>query len=220
MAAKKTTWNQIKNSPWTWIIGGGAIILTGWAVVRYYNTRKNLLPGGEEGENGNFIGGTQAVGWLDEKVTGVPSNLDLKSPVKLQQVFNSIKNNFGSEIAKNVERIYRLETDNFKSGQYLRTGSAGMLAFSDSFPYGWNSLSSIWTQYPQHAPIGYARYGKMVNGKYKIYKYLAFPSVAGFAALARILKMRGNNAASWYSTNPQQQAQYAAKLATVNTTYT
>ena len=58
-------------------------------------------------------------------------------------VMDMITDQFGPEIAKNVERIYRLETRNFTSGQYLRGRSAGQEAAGDSFPWGWESMRTL-----------------------------------------------------------------------------
>lgn len=136
----------------------------------------------------------------------------LKEDQNLKAIFENIKNTYGKDIAVNVEKIMRLESGHFSSAQYKNTGSAGMLAFADTYPYGWTSLKEFWDKNPRIKPtgIGYT-FGK--------YKYLAFPNYGGFYSLAEILKRRNNNAGSWYSTEPEQQAEYIAKLNTIKTQF-
>jgi hypothetical protein len=52
--------------------------------------------------------------------------------------FKQVKAKYGSEFAKNLERMMRKETNHFKSGQWLGTGTPGMEATSTTFPYGWS----------------------------------------------------------------------------------
>ncbi|MFN5416040.1 MAG: hypothetical protein ACK5B9_03215 [Flavobacteriia bacterium] len=54
--------------------------------------------------------------------------------------FKWVIQRYGVEYAKQLEQMFRKETAHFKSGQWLRTGTAGMEARSKKFPYGWNSL--------------------------------------------------------------------------------
>lgn len=140
----------------------------------------------------------------------------MNDPAQLAQLFQWITQLYGTDIARNVERIYRLETAHFGSGQYKATGSPGMTATQLSFPYGWNSLRQLWTDRPEAAPVGFVRW--CVRGK--VYAYLAFRGGYGFAALAEVLKKRGNNPGSWYSTDPVKQQQYVAKLSNISTRYT
>ncbi len=65
-----------------------------------------------------------------------------------------IINEYGREMAENVEKVYRWETAHFKSSQFTNTGSAGMEAalHSKAPNYGWNPAS--WINDINSAPIG------------------------------------------------------------------
>ena len=52
--------------------------------------------------------------------------------------FLYVKDKHGVEYAKDIERLFRLETAHFTSGQWLGTGSAGMEATKETFPFGWS----------------------------------------------------------------------------------
>lgn len=56
-----------------------------------------------------------------------------------------VSKRYGVEFARDIERAVRLETSHFKSGQWLRTGSAGMEATEKEFPFGWGSLKKFAT---------------------------------------------------------------------------
>lgn len=127
-----------------------------------------------------------------------------------------IKENFGGDIAKMVEKIYRLETAHFKSTQFLLTYSAGMMKFKNTFPYGWGNFRTLWTVHPSFAPIGYAKI--FVKRENKDFYYLAFPSlVAAMTALATYIK--ANGPLRWNSTDKKAQAEYGALLNKISVKY-
>ncbi len=64
-----------------------------------------------------------------------------------------VREHFGLAIAKNVERIFRFETNHFKQG-FEGNYSAGMHPTTEKFPYGWTSLKNFWLKYPRYAPKG------------------------------------------------------------------
>lgn len=133
----------------------------------------------------------------------------------LQSAFRKVAEKYGNELAKNAERIYRLETAHFNSGQFKATNSPGMLKFSTYYPYGWQAPRNLWDQNPQYKPIGQATFTK--NGKQ--YTYLKFPNFeAALFTLAEYLnKYRPGR---WYSTVPAQQNEYETKLKSISTKYT
>lgn len=149
-----------------------------------------------------------------------PSDAEIKSALAM------VKDKFGSDIAKNVEKVYRLETGHFKSSQFLHTYSAGMLRFGSLMPYGWRMLAPFWAANPDLAPDGvyniYVKENPIKNvisstpkEGYKLYSYLSFPSLyAGMAALAAYIEHFGN-VARWNSTDVAQQQKYLAKLNTI-----
>ena len=134
------------------------------------------------------------------------------SAINLQDVFDKLTAVYGSEVAQNVEKIYRLETANFTSNIYKETGGAGMLEFTGYYPYGWTSLTSFWNQFSGYRPTGIYNSS---NG----YGYLKFSGSGGFFTLAEFLIMNGNNAGRWNSTNESQQTAYNEAINNINTTY-
>lgn len=127
-------------------------------------------------------------------------------------VFADISKKYGKDIAANVERIYRLETNHFKSDQFKKTGSAGMLSFSPFYPYGWNSLKEFWDKNPEYKPVG-------TNYSFSSFSYLAFPNYGGFYTLAEVLKSRGNNPGKWYSTDEDKISEYNEKIKNIKNLY-
>lgn len=133
----------------------------------------------------------------------------------LNNAFKKLVPITGRKVAENVERIYRLETRNFQSGQFLRTYSAGMEASKNSFPWGWTSLKKLWTEKPSLKPVGTVKMHD-ADKKDGIDSFLKFPDLfSGLFALAMVLQARGNNAGAWYSTDPDQQNSYAAKVKSI-----
>jgi len=133
--------------------------------------------------------------------------------IDLQKTFNDLTFDYGLSIARNVERIYRLETGNFTSNIYKRTGAAGMIAFDNIFPYGWNSLQTFWENNNKYEPIGIY---ESENG----HSYLQFAGTGGFYTLAEFLRLHGNNAGRWNSLNEQQQIAYNEAVNNIDTIYT
>lgn len=142
-------------------------------------------------------------------------NMDIKNEFAIG--LKKIKNKFGSDIAKNVERMYRLETNHFKSGQFSHTYSPGMESFGDEYPYGWHTLSEIfWNKYPIHAPVGFYSGVEGKTGKTKT--FLKFPAlISGMYTLAYFLKNYSNNPGRWYSTNKDSQSKYNESLNKIKT---
>lgn len=138
-----------------------------------------------------------------------------------KSVLRAVKKKFGEPIAKTVEKIYRLETANFTKG-FEGSWGAGMHPVKDSFPYGWNSLRSFWVNDLSYAPSGIVqkREGAGLTGTGGgIKDYLKFPTfMAGAMTLAKVMSLRNNNAGSWYSTLPENQANYNNTIAKIPST--
>ena len=144
-----------------------------------------------------------------------------------EKAIEKVKRLYGLSIAKNIERIYRLETDNFKSKQFLLTYSAGMEDHSkdNSFPYGWH-IGGFWntSEGRKYAPIGTEivkeNEGLLKDGgKYK--RFLKFKNVeSAVMTLAEFLRIYGNNAGRWFSTEPDKQTAYNNTLLKINTLFT
>jgi hypothetical protein len=111
---------------------------------------------------------------------------------------------------KNANTIYRilaLETAHFKSGQFIYTGSAGMVVHKSAYPYGWTSALELWKN-KDFAPTGY----KIFNvGNNKTLSYLAFKTPMSFAAYLNKYLLK-YPAGRWNSTKPEQMAKYELAL--------
>lgn len=129
----------------------------------------------------------------------------------LLKAFKNLKTEFGTDIAKNVERMYRLETAHFKSSQFKKTYSAGMERFSEEFPFGWgNELRNFVKEYPEYGTeeeFSTLPFTESKTGKKKY--FVKFPSLeAAIMFLGYVMKQRKNNAGSWYSTKEESQKRY------------
>ena len=98
---------------------------------------------------------------------------------------------FGRPIAENVERIYRLETSGFTSGQFVATNTAGQVATSASFPFGWSPRGTT--------PADYAPTVVMAENQGGAFKrfvaFKHFDTAARF--LAQVMRDRGNDPGKW-----------------------
>lgn len=127
-----------------------------------------------------------------------------------------LKTRYPADICKQVEQMYRKETNNFKSVQYKKTGSAGMEAHSKIFPYGWLLFKDSWIKNPNSAPNETIYISENQTGIKK--PFLAFRSVLYAAdALARYIIKYG--AGRWYSTNETAANKYMYELSLINTKY-
>ncbi|MFK7004746.1 hypothetical protein, partial [Flavobacterium covae] len=120
-----------------------------------------------------------------------------------------IYDKYGEDIATIVEKMYRLETTHFTSGQYQHCGTGGMEVFGKSPYYGWDSTT--FKNHPEHTPIGTwsAFEGKALSEKGgnkqqkdKPKTFVKLPSVlAGMEYKAEYIKRYDGNYARWYNAN-------------------
>lgn len=104
-----------------------------------------------------------------------------------------ISGKYGKEMASNVERIMRLETAHFKSGQYQKTGTAGMVVGK------WSNLPS------KNMPT------VKFDVKGKTFEYIVWPNVYSFMEyLVSYINRNNGNWARWNSTSPVVQEKYRA----------
>jgi hypothetical protein len=123
---------------------------------------------------------------------------------------------FGIDITYFVESIYRLETRNFDSLQYKKTGTPGMEAHGLPPTYGW--YKPFFDRYPEFLPIGV--YPMRENNTGIIKPFLIMPSVRAGAFFLGDYIRRWNNPLRWFSTNPEAQQRYLASLRNVTPTFT
>jgi hypothetical protein len=131
-----------------------------------------------------------------------------------QDAFRLIFNKYGREKAETVERLFRLETAHFKSGQFLHTLTPGMEIAKGkfTFPYGWSSLQEFANETGLKAG-DFSTYTMNENQTGKEKTFIAFPNLAASVLfVAYLLNKRNWNAGSWYSTNPSSQQSYTQNL--------
>jgi len=143
-----------------------------------------------------------------EKPPKVPTMEDVRKALR------AVAGQFGQETAEWVERIWRKETNHFRSG-FAKTCGAGMHPWTGSYPWLWGDARRLWDTMPGFRPIGWTY---MVEGgtKYKR-AYLVFENPTDFAmTLATIITARAQQygslkmgAGSWYSKTPSAMASYA-----------
>ncbi|MBS1601783.1 MAG: hypothetical protein JST42_03880 [Bacteroidetes bacterium] len=120
---------------------------------------------------------------------------------------------YGKEIAIKVEVIYRLETRNFRSGQYAHTGTAGMQTNGNPPPYyGWSSRfytdlpTGTWSAFENK---GLSGVGGNAQNKKTPQEFVVMPSVtAAMSFLANFITGHDGNAGRWFSTLKPQQDLY------------
>lgn len=128
----------------------------------------------------------------------------------LRDAFNRVILDFGVEVAKNVERVYRLETANFTSGQFKRTNTPGMHAFSATFPFGWSlaadglTASDFWPTIVMDENAG------------GTFQWVVFKDLGqAIHYVGYFLNKYDNNPGRWKSTDPTQQARYRDAVAAI-----
>jgi hypothetical protein len=152
---------------------------------------------------------------------GVPVPVDLPevqgigaTEAQAREAIRAVRAQYGQEIAEWVERLWRKESNHFRSGEFKATGGAGMHPWAASYPWGWDSLRPLWDAQPALRPIGYTL--KVEGGTGKARPYLVFRSPYHFALniaylIAKRFKAYGDwhkAVGQWYSTDPVQMAKY------------
>lgn len=117
-------------------------------------------------------------------------------------------------IARLVEKVYRLETGNFKSALFRATNAAGMKAVKKSFPFGWAARGTVASDYGP--TVRMTDTGEGVAADWVVFRSL--PVAMGY--LAQYIRDYKGNAARWNGTDPARQAAYTAKLAKIATPFT
>lgn len=122
------------------------------------------------------------------------------TPLDAENAIKEIKNIYGSDMAKTVEKMMRLETSHFTSGQYKATGSAGM-------------EEGKWKDLPPHKVATFTD-----NHDGHIGKFIVWNSVTDFAKyLADYINRYNGNFARWNSTDLTKQISYKNKINSIST---
>lgn len=130
---------------------------------------------------------------------------------------------YGREMAETVESMYRIETNHFKSKQYILSGTPGMEKHGAEPYYGWGS--DFFETHPQYSPVGVvgmnegaglSTIGGTAQLKNREKIFVKLPSVeAGMMYLASYINKYDGNYARWYSTDTKQQAIYRKQVSSV-----
>lgn len=128
---------------------------------------------------------------------------------------------YNKKTAATVEQIYRNETGHFKSGNFIKTLSPGMEAFSETEPYGWSSLKDFWEKNKNYAPTGIFKQVENSSGMLESRgerKFIVFPTIeASMMSVAFVIMSRGGDGGAWFSISDQaQRDKYNNYLAQIN----
>ena len=154
------------------------------------------------------------------------------------EALKKVKAEWGEDMARNIEKLARLETGHFKSTQFIKTGTGGMqvpqnpdgTAAAHAPYYGWGS--SFFLKHPTYTPVGttemFENAGASAKGGLQQDKvhpriFVVMPSVeAWMMFLAQYAEDYKNEGGiyHWYSTLPAQQAIYKNDLDPISTPIT
>lgn len=159
-----------------------------------------------------------------EEVPTLPA--EKTGPDAIRRAIGQVRDQYGPDMARAVERIYRLETAHFASLGFRKTYAAGMEApkgKEGAYPYGWTTLAAtLWKDAPAARPIGVLgmREGDGITTPSRgIRPFLIFPTLsAAMMSLAETIAQRGRPGA-WFSRLKGEQEKYEEKLRTIKARY-
>ncbi len=98
----------------------------------------------------------------------------------IYKALEAVDSAFDSDMTISIERLYRNETNHFRSGNFLKTLSPGMQTGRKQIvlPFGWPSCNPLWQKCPYYAPIGVFKQKENNSylAKQKVYRpFLFFP---------------------------------------------
>jgi hypothetical protein len=162
----------------------------------------------------SLIGLGALAGWRRGFVSAEFSQV--KASGELSDTLANIAAEYGLGYARDIERLVRLETANFTSGQWELYNTAGMEATQGEFPFGWGSLA----EYAAATGIDPNDFfiGTMSENQTGIIKsFIGFPSQADFLYFLAwfIDNKRGGNFGKWFSLDPGAAAGYYATMQTI-----
>lgn len=142
----------------------------------------------------------------------------------LRAAFALVVEKYGKAAARDVERLFRLETDNFKSGQWNACLSPGMGSAAPdrprSFPFGWGSLRQFADSFPAYglgpATMSTVTFTENVQPgapNPATIPFVKFPAIVpSVHFVAFFLDKKGEGPGRWKSTDPAQQEKYRLAL--------
>jgi len=115
----------------------------------------------------------------------------------------AVKDKYGVDMARTIEKMFRWETRHFKSGQYVKTGSAGMEVGK------WSYINKSEIE-PYTVKMEDSDKSDGID-EFIVWKH---PKFAAFYLADYILRHKGNWA-RWNTTNEQKQQVYRDKVNTI-----
>ncbi|EGG6883832.1 hypothetical protein HI972_002864 [Salmonella enterica] len=151
----------------------------------------------------------------DTSVTTTTGILPL-SQVQTEADKSTIYDKYGKDMSVIVERIFRIETTHFTSGQYQHCGAPGMEVHGSPPAYGWSS--DFFAQHPGYQPTGIwsKKEGKGLSGQGgnaqvtdKPKQFVVFYSVeSSMEYIVYYINKHSGNYSWWYSTQESAQKLY------------
>jgi len=181
------------------------VIITGVAIAMYVRRYRRL-------ETEYQFVSTEPVleGGVSQYTEYSPQSLKNYTLYDAIEGLKRIEREYGKEIAKRVEQIYRFETAHFRSVQYRRTGSAGRL---------WTGSGNRWCVYVLETPAGNKIVSAGTPGA-RMFCYKVYDSVyEAMKELAERLKNKGITAGtmSWRGGSLPTQLEYVNKVSSIQT---
>ncbi|PZC02776.1 hypothetical protein C3J70_07690 [Klebsiella pneumoniae subsp. pneumoniae] len=139
-----------------------------------------------------------------------------------------IYNKYGKNMSVIVERMFRIETKHFTSGQYQHCGAPGMEVHGAPPAYGWSS--DFFSQHPEYQPTGIwsKKEGRGLSGQGgnsqvtdKPKQFVVFDSVeSSMECIVYYINKHGGNYARWYSTQDSAQKLYREECGAIKPRFT
>lgn len=134
------------------------------------------------------------------------------------EAFRPVVATFPVPVPQGTEKIYRLETNHFRSGNYAVTFGAGMEAVPGqlTFPWGWPSLATFWEAHPEYCPTGIMHQtdnNSALSASRGVRPFLIFPSAeAGYMTVATFLEIHGSDPGRWFSLDVNSEKKYDEEI--------
>ncbi len=178
-----------------------------------------------------IIGSYLVVKWLSKKLSKPKfDTMGNRTDWSLEDVKNAlakVSQKYGTDFARKLEQLYRIETGHFTSGQWKKTLSPGMeiaggtTSTKNTFPFGWSSLQKFINANPNYIKENFyvARVNENTTNIGKT--YVGFPDVeTSFMFISWFIKnIRNGRFGYWKSLNESSALSYENALNTINTKY-
>ena len=145
-----------------------------------------------------------------------------------KDALRKIYDKYGKDMSVIVERMFRIETTHFTSGQYQHCGAPGMEVHGAPPAYGWSS--DFFSQHPEYQPAGIwsKKEGRGLSGQGgnaqvtdKPKQFVVFDSVeSSMEYIVYYINKHGGNYARWYSTQDSAQKLYREECGAIKPKFT